>query len=150
MMLTNRLAEGDCFFYLDEQDRVRAESSFRTFAELGGAGKELEGPLLGAAMKEHASLYAEPHIVWTRVRKTGDVVSRRITDGKFFIWYDDRPTEVQEAPGSRQEFETRLELMKKEKAQFNKQMKELDQKNRKSKKMNKDSEIVDRTEVLRV
>ena len=142
--ITDKLDEGDCFLYLSP-DAMEAETQrLEEWNRLHGDEEDLNKQLLELAALNHLRIFAEPHIIDVVVLATGDRVSKRVTDGKRFIWYRGNTTQV-EVVDARDDFEKRLVEMHKARKKFEQELAKA-QKKRKSKKMKKE-ELEERTVV---
>lgn len=131
----NCLYDDDCFFHLSDEaiEKAMAER-LRIIAARAEIGDESE-------FEVDIELYAEAHIIHAVAPATGSRVSKRVSDGKLFIWYEDIPVLWSD---NRRRFDMRLKWLDEQKKALNKEQDRLRQKS-KTKKKNQEQEVEVRT-----
>ena len=143
------LMQDDYFLHRPAGSMGRAQSEI---GRLNHLRSSLDIPTIGEldynTMLGWQMMFAEPHVVECVAIATGDRVSRRLTDGKRFVWRADcqQPVLV-EFSSDRNKFDAMVDELKRRLKEHNEEIAKLSKRQKKAKKMNKPEELVERTEV---
>ena len=144
-----QLNEGD-YFMFNPADGVN--TAFKAVERLNFLRSGLDIPTIDNldynTMLGWQMLFAEPHVIECVAIATGDRVSRRLTDGKRFVWRADSADQpVVEFQSDRAKFDAMADELKRKLKDYQKEIEALSKKH-KSRKKNAPEELVERTEVL--